>query len=83
MHSDMLSQISNPKEAYIAKIYSRNEGGFFCKINGIECYMPGSLAAANKINNFDEMLGNEVIVMIEDFVKQTNIFIVSHKKYIN
>lgn len=83
MKQDIFSQIANPKQAYIAKIYDRNDGGFFCKINGIECYMPGSLAAANKISNFDSLLNTEVIVMIEDFVKSSDIFIVSHKKYIN
>ncbi len=44
--------------------------------------MPGSLAAPNKILNFQSYIGKEVIVMIEDFLKEMNSFIVSHKKYL-
>jgi ribosomal protein S1 len=44
--------------------------------------MPGSLAAPNKIVDFQSYVGREVIVMIEDFIKEMNSFIVSHKKYL-
>jgi ribosomal protein S1 len=44
--------------------------------------MPGSLAAPNKIIDFHSYIGKEIIVMVEDFLKEMNSFIVSHKKYL-
>jgi len=45
--------------------------------------MPGSLAAANKLADFNTLLNKEVVVMIEDFLPDMNSFIVSHKKYLD
>ena len=45
--------------------------------------MPGSLAAANKITDFESYIGKEMHVMIEGYVEAKDIFIVSYKKYLN
>jgi len=79
---EFMKEINSPSKAYIAKILEANKGGFFVEVQGIEAFMPGSLAAPNKIMDFKSMVGKEVIVMIEDFLKEMNSFIVSHKKYI-
>ena len=55
---------------------------FFVDILGIKAFLPGGLAAANKIIDFDEYIGKDVTVMIENYLKDTNIFIVSNKKYV-
>ena len=60
-----------------------NKGGFFVEVCGIDAFMPGSLAAPNKIADFQSYIGKEIIVMVEDFLKDMNSFIVSHKKYIS
>ncbi len=79
---EFMEQISSPSKAYAAKILNCNRGGYFVEVSGVEAFMPGSLAAPNKIMDFQTLVGKEVIVMIEDFLKEMNSFIVSHKKYI-
>lgn len=79
---EMLKQIKHPKQAYVAKIISANKGGYFVDILGVNAFMPGSLAAPNKIIDFRSMVGKEVIVMVEDYNTAEDSFIVSHKKYI-
>lgn len=82
VRDEFMKQIENPTSAYTAKILEANRGGFFVEVQGLEAFMPGSLAAPNKINDFQSYVGKEVIVMIEDFLKEMNSFIVSHKKYL-
>jgi ribosomal protein S1 len=76
-------QISKPTNAYEAKILSKNQGGFFVEVQGIKAFLPGSLAAANKISNFDDYLGKKVYVMIEDYLAASDMFVVSYKKYLD
>lgn len=83
VRDEFMKQIENPTQAYTAKILETNKGGFFVEVEGIEAFMPGSLAAPNKIMDFQSYVGKEVIVMIEDFLKEMNSFIVSHKKYLS
>ena len=73
---------TEPEKVYTAYIHSRNAGGYFCTIDGVNVYMPGSLAAANKITNFDTLLNTSIPVMIENYLPQTKMYIVSNKKYI-
>ena len=82
VREEFMAQIANPSKAYIAKINEANKGGFFVEVQGIEAFMPGSLAAPNKIIDFQSYVGKEIPVMIEDFLKELNSFIVSHKKYL-
>jgi ribosomal protein S1 len=76
-------QISKPTSAYVAKILSKNQGGFFVEVQGIKAFLPGSLAAANKISNFDDYIGKQVYVMIEDYLVASDMFVVSYKKYLD
>jgi len=79
---EFMEQIKSPSKAYVAKINQANKGGFFVEVQGVEAFMPGSLAAPNKIIDFQTYVGKEVVVMVEDFLVEMNSFIVSHKKYI-
>jgi ribosomal protein S1 len=79
---EFMKEIENPSKAYIAKIIEANRGGYFVEVQGVDAFMPGSLAAPNKIIDFMSLIGKEVVVMIEDFLVEMNSFIVSHKKYI-
>ncbi len=80
--SYFMKEIDNPTKAFTAKVIEANKGGYFVEVQGVEAFMPGSLAAANKISDFMGMIGKEIIVMIEDYIPEMNSFIVSHKKYI-
>lgn len=77
-----MKEIENSTSAYMAKIIEANKGGYFVEVQGLEAFMPGSLAAPNKLVDFRSLIGKEVIVMIEDYIHEMQSFIVSHKKYI-
>ena len=79
---ELLSALKNKDSAFKVKVKSINEGGFIVDLAGLDCFMPGSLAAANKIVNFESMLGKEIYVMVENYLEASNMFVVSNKKYI-
>jgi len=79
---DLFASMRSGGSAYLAKIKSINDGGFIVDVGGLTCFMPGSLAAANKITNFEAMLGKEVHVMVETYLDKSDMFVVSNKKYI-
>lgn len=76
-------QIGNPTSAYLAKVVDKNQGGFIVEVHGVKAFLPGSLAAANKIVDFESYIGKTIYVMIEDYLKSSDIFIVSYKKYLD
>lgn len=83
LRGEFLSQIKEASVAYPAKVESINKGGYIVDISGIKCFLPGSLAAANKITDFESYLGKTLYVMIDGYVPQKDIFVVSYKKYLN
>jgi ribosomal protein S1 len=80
--TEFKEQIGKPTSAYRAKVLNKNQGGFLVEVQGIKAFLPGSLAAANKIVNFDEYINKEIYVMIEDYLESSDIFVVSYKKYL-
>ena len=82
IRQEFLQQIKEPTSAYIARVVTRNKGGFIVNVQGVEAFLPGGLAAANKIIDFEEYMSKDITVMIEDQLKDTGTFIVSNKKYI-
>jgi ribosomal protein S1 len=80
---EFFTQIKEASVAYPAKVEAINKGGFLVDISGVKCFLPGSLAAANKITDFDAYLGKTIYVMIDGYVAQKDIFVVSYKKYLN
>ena len=50
--------------------------------NEVECFIPGSHAAANVVYNFNDMLGKTLFVMVDNYDQSNDLFILSHKKYI-
>ena len=86
MHSvrvELFEQITKETNAYNVKVESINKGGYIVDLSGVKCFLPGSLAAANRISDFESYLGKEIPVMIEGYVEAKDIFIVSYKKYLN
>jgi len=79
---ELMVALKNKDSAYKVTVKSINEGGFIVDLGGLDCFMPGSLAAANKITNFESMLGKEIYVMVENFLEASDMFVVSNKKYI-
>lgn len=80
--AEMQEQITKKNKAYVAKLISSNNGGFVVEIAGmVKAFMPGSMAAANKINNYESLVGTEMEVMVESYDSKFG-FIVSRKKYL-
>lgn len=59
-----------------------NDSGYVCNINNVNCFMPGSLAGINKLNDFQALLGKTLKVAIVNYSESRNTIVVSHKKYL-
>lgn len=74
---------TSSQSAYPGYIESAQIGaGFVVNIAGLKCFMPGSHAGANKLENYDQLVGQNIIVMVEGYSEQLDSVIVSRKKYI-
>jgi len=80
---EMLKEIKNPTRVWKAKIIKKNAGGYMVKVGNIEGFLPGSLASANIVKDFDELVGKEVNVMIDDYLHSSKMFVFSVKKYLS
>lgn len=79
--NEFMQQIKKPTAAYYAKLESINNGGYIVDIQNIKCFLPGSLAQANKIIDYNVLVGKTIPVMIDSYNEKTG-FIVSYKKYL-
>jgi len=65
------------------KIKRLIKGGYIATYKDeIECFIPGSQAGANVIKDFSILLHKTIPVMVDNYDKSNNLFIVSYKKYI-
>jgi ribosomal protein S1 len=83
LRQQFFEQLKNPSKVYEAKIMEKNRGGYFVNIYGVDAFLPGSLASANKIINFEAFLGKTVKVMLDSYINESGTFIVSNKRYID
>lgn len=78
----MKAQINDPTIAYMATIDSTNNGGYLVTIaDTVKAFMPGSMAALNKITDFESLVGKTMEVMVENYDPKYG-FVVSRKKYL-
>lgn len=65
------------------KIVKLIKGGYLALYNKeIECFIPGSHAAANVVHNFNDMLNKTLTVMVDNYDSSNDLFILSYKKYV-
>jgi len=57
-------------------------GGYVVEVQGIECFMPGSLAGINKLADFESIIGQELYVVPVSFSAGRGTIVVSHRKYL-
>ena len=57
-------------------------GGYVVNVQGVDCFMPGSLAGINKLHNFEAIIGKEMYVVPVSFSKERGTLVVSHRKYL-
>lgn len=80
--SEFFEQLKNTTTAYMCKLLEKNGGGFLVDVQGVHGFLPGSLAATNIVRDFDSMIGKEIPVVVEDYLKESNTFVFSYKKYV-
>ena len=83
IRTEFFDQIKAPTTAYIGRITEKNGGGFIINVAGVNGFLPGSLAATNVVRDFDSMIGKEIPVIVEDYLKESDTFVFSYKKYVN
>jgi len=80
---EMIEQITKKNKAYLATIVSANDGGFVVNVaDTLTAFMPGSMAAANKITDYQSLVGTTLEVMVESYNPKMG-FVVSRKKYLH
>jgi len=57
-------------------------GGYVVNVQGVDCFMPGSLAGINKLHDFESILGQELYVVPVSFSQDRGTIVVSHRKYL-
>ena len=86
IEKEFMDQINNTAKpcAYYAEVKEINGGGYTVDIMGVQCFMPGSLAAAGILTDFNALLGKTIPVMIVNYIRTPKPgFVVSYKKYLN
>lgn len=56
--------------------------GYYVNIDGIKCFMPGSLGGINKLVDFKSILGKELYVVPINYSKEKDYVVVSHRDYL-
>jgi ribosomal protein S1 len=65
------------------KIVRLIKGGYLALYKKeVECFIPGSHAAANVVHNFNDLLNTTLTVMVDNYDASNNLFILSYKKYV-
>ena len=65
------------------KVTKLIKGGYIAKYkDSIECFIPGSHAAANIIRDFNKLIGQTINVMVDNYDVNNDLYILSYKKYI-
>jgi small subunit ribosomal protein S1 len=80
---DLREAVETGGTAWVGKVTSMIEnGGYMVNIQGIECFMPGSLAGINKLHDFTSIIGTEMYVVPVSFSPDRGTLVVSHRKYL-
>ena len=80
---EMLEAIEDQSTAWVGKVKRMLEdAGYMISVNGIECFMPGSLAGINKLYDFESVVGEEIYVVPVSFSKERRTMVVSHRAYL-
>jgi ribosomal protein S1 len=82
LKNELRNAIKDQNCAFKVKVISVCNGGFMVDLSGIKCFLPGSLAAANRIMDFSQYVGKDINVMVEIYDQKRDIFVVSFKKYL-
>jgi len=80
---EILASIEDANTAYVGKVVSMIPGGgYMVNIQGIDCFMPGSLAGINKLVDFESIIGSDMYVVPTNYSVERGTVIVSHRAYL-
>lgn len=80
---EILESIEDGSTAYVGTVTGMiPNGGYFVNIQGVECFMPGSLAGINKLAEFESILNTQMYVVPMSYSPERGTVIVSHRKYL-
>tara|TARA_R100000541_G_scaffold52003_2_gene59617 strand:+ start:1135 stop:2430 length:1296 start_codon:yes stop_codon:yes gene_type:complete len=80
---DLRAAIDEGNTAWIGTVNNMIEnGGYIVKVQGVDCFMPGSLAGINKLSDFSSIVGEELYVVPVSFSPDRGTLVVSHRKYL-
>lgn len=80
---DLMGSIDKGSTAYQGYVSEMIPGGgYIVNINGVGCFMPGSLAGINKLADFESIVGTELYVVPMSFSQQRGTIVVSHREYL-
>ena len=80
---DLRDGIEEGNTAWIGTVKNMIEnGGYIVTVQGVDCFMPGSLAGINKLSDFSSIIGEEIYVVPVSFSPERGTIIVSHRKYL-
>jgi len=83
LKQDIKNSIGNTEVAYEGKVVELIDGaGYWVDILGVKCFMPGSLGALNKIQDFESLLGKTLVFMPINYSDEKNTIVVSHREYL-
>jgi ribosomal protein S1 len=81
--AELRKSIDEGKTAYTGTVTQMIPGGgYIVNVQGIDCFMPGSLAGANKLADFESIIGTDLYVVPVSFSTDKGTIVVSHRKYL-
>lgn len=78
---EIMDSIGKPV-AFLGTVKELIHGGYFVDIDGIQCFMPGSLGGMNKLINFEDLLGKQIYVVPVNYSREKDYIVVSHRDYL-
>ena len=83
IEKELKDSIETQNTAYAGVVLELIEsGGYIVNINGIKCFMPGSLAGMNKLYDFKSILGKTIYVVPINYSSEKGTIVVSHRQYL-
>jgi small subunit ribosomal protein S1 len=80
---DLRDGVESGNTAWVGVVKNMIEnGGYIVNVQGIDCFMPGSLAGINKLSDFSSIIGTEMYVVPVSFSPDRGTLVVSHRKYL-
>lgn len=80
---DLRNGVEDGNTAWVGVVSSMIEnGGYIVNVQGVDCFMPGSLAGINKLHDFGSIIGTEMYVVPVSFSPERGTIVVSHRKYL-